>query len=177
MATPDFNVLFRSHGRELLRFLKHRLPTAEAAEDVAQEAFVRLLRLPAGNDLIDPRAVLFATAANLARDFGRRQRVAAVVDDSEALMGVIADPAPVPETVVADRQELARAIAVLDRLPERTRQAFEMHRLGGHTQTRIARELGVSTTLVWRMIHEAYAALRDELREYAEEKPGGDGEK
>lgn len=160
VLTLDFDLLFRRHGRDLLRFLRRRLSTAQAAEDVAQEAFVRLMRQPATTELRDPRAVLFTTAANLARDYGRHERVARTLDDPEPALAVIADPAPSAETAIGDQQDLARALAVLATLPDRTRIAFEMHRLGGFSQTEIARELGVSTTLVWRMIHEAYARLR-----------------
>ena len=43
----------------------------------------------------------------------------------------------------------------LDELPERTRMAFEMHRLGGFTLQQVAQSLGVSTSLVHQLVHDA----------------------
>ena len=59
------------------------------------------------------------------------------------------------------RVALARALA---QLPERTRAAFELHRLGGKTQREVAADLGISTTLVNFMIRDAMACCRDALR-------------
>jgi RNA polymerase sigma-70 factor (ECF subfamily) len=165
LASLDINWLFRRHGADLLRFLRRRVDCPEAAADIAQESFARLLRAAPSGELADPRAYLFTAAANLALDHRRHQRVSRVADDSDAALAALPDSAPSPETIAADRERLARAMAAMAELPERTRIAFEMHRLGGMTQTEIARELGVSVTVVWRMIHAAYAHLRDRLRE------------
>jgi RNA polymerase sigma-70 factor (ECF subfamily) len=46
--------------------------------------------------------------------------------------------------------------AALAELPERTRKAFELHRLDERTISDIAQELGLSTTRTWTLIREAY---------------------
>jgi RNA polymerase sigma-70 factor (ECF subfamily) len=48
-------------------------------------------------------------------------------------------------------------------LPERTRRAFELYRLGGLTQREVADELGISTALVNFMIRDALTCCRDAL--------------
>lgn len=164
MASIDFNGLFRRYAVELLGFTRRRVSSPEVAADLVQEAFVRVMRHPQPQELRDPRAYLFTTAANLALDHGRHARVARPADDSDAALRELVDPGPDPERAAAARQELALVQAALERLPERTRRVFEMSRFGGLSQPEIARALGVSTTLVWRMIHEAYAQLRDALR-------------
>jgi len=60
-----------------------------------------------------------------------------------------------PENLNIDHATLQRVADALDELPERTRYAFEMHRLHRVTQKEIARELGVSPTLVDFMVRDA----------------------
>lgn len=64
-----------------------------------------------------------------------------------------------PEQLAIGRQNLRIVDKVLEGLPDRTRRAFEMHRLTGFTQRDIARRLGVSATWVHFMVREASDAL------------------
>lgn len=165
-ATLDINGLFRRHRADLMRFLRRRVGCREDAADLVQECFVRLMGgASAATEVKDGAAYLFATAARLAIDHHRHASVARPAEDSDTVLGTMPAPAASPESTAAGRQDLARAMAALATLPDRTRLAFEMHRLEGRTQTEIAREMGVSVTVVWRMIHDGYAVLRAALSE------------
>ena len=61
------------------------------------------------------------------------------------------------------RQDLRLVADALSTLPERTRRAFELHRLDGLTQRAIADELGVSITLVNFMIRDALTRCAEAL--------------
>ena len=78
---------------------------------------------------------------------------------SAKIVAQVADPFPDPETVVYSRQCLARTAAALTTLPDRTRKAFELHRLSGRTIAQVAEELGLSTTRTWALIRDAYRHL------------------
>jgi RNA polymerase sigma factor (sigma-70 family) len=168
-VTIDFNGLFRRYAEDLLRFTRRRVSSPDVAADVVQEAFARILRHPEPRDVRDPRAYLFTTAANLALDHRRHEGIARVDEDGDAALREMADPTADPERAAAARQELLLIRRAFDRLPERTRLVFGMHRMEGMSQPEIARALGISTTLVWRMVHEAYDAMRDALRESGED--------
>ena len=68
-----------------------------------------------------------------------------------------------PDNVLAHREALTKVAAALAELPERTRRAFELHRVDGHTQKEIASMLGVSSTLVNFMIRDAHSHCRRAL--------------
>jgi hypothetical protein len=57
--------LFREHNEALVRFLLARLRSRQAALEVAQEAYVRLLSLDQPGAVSYLRSFLFKTAANL----------------------------------------------------------------------------------------------------------------
>src|ERR1700722_508841 len=67
--------LFGEHNAALIRFLLLRLHSYQAAREVAQEAYVRLLSLHEPGAVSYLRAFLFRTAANLAVDRQRREDV------------------------------------------------------------------------------------------------------
>jgi RNA polymerase sigma-70 factor, ECF subfamily len=67
--------LFRAHGDALYRFARVMVREPGDAEDVVQEAFVRLLHhLRCGGDRSNLKSWLFAVAANLSRDHLRRRK-------------------------------------------------------------------------------------------------------
>ncbi len=46
--------------------------------------------------------------------------------------------------------------AALAELPEKTRRAFELHRIEEMTVAEVAAELGLSRSRVWALVREAY---------------------
>lgn len=116
----DLQQLYREHYRSLVRFLYRRLGDQGRAEDLAQEAFVRAIEHRPDK----PRAWLFAVAANLARDEGRKSSVRRhhlTLIKAEAKSQ---PPEPGPE-VALERQEIVRRVrAALGMLGERDREAL-----------------------------------------------------
>src|SRR5882757_9445429 len=68
--------LFREHNEALVRFLALRLRSQQEAKEVAQGAYVRLLKLDQPGAVSFLRAFLFKTAANLAVDRIRHEQTA-----------------------------------------------------------------------------------------------------
>ncbi len=133
------------------------------AEDLVHDAFVKMLGLSPSDDIRNDKAYLARIARNLAIDEKRRQREVVTLGD-EALFA-LADPSPSPEKITADRQALAITMTAMRELPERTRKALEMHRLGEHTLQQIGKMLGISTALAGRLVLDGYRVVRDRLRE------------
>lgn len=134
--------LFREHNEALIRFLLLRLRSYQAAREVAQEAYVRLLSLHKPGAVSYLRAFLFRTAANLAIDRRRRDDI-----HSQALeLPLFHDFADVrtPERCVAGVQQIDRLQRYLAELPPKCQQAFIMNRFYGADFRVIGRELGVS---------------------------------
>lgn len=133
----------------------------DAAADLTQDTFLRVIaKRPADTTQNhNPKAYLYQAARNLGLNHQRREALIETVtlDNEEAAN--IADPAPSPEKVVYSRQCLVQTHQALSELPARTRQAFEMHRLGERTIAEVAEELGISTTRAWSLVRDAYRHL------------------
>lgn len=154
----DIHDLFKRHAQGIIRSLRRRGWTIDAAADITQDTFLRVIASPPSENLssYNPKAYLYQVSRNISTDLHRRERLGRIVDLDCEEFQEIADPAPTAETVVYHRQKLALVEQALSELPERTRRAFELHRLGELTIAEIARELGLSNTRTWTLIREAY---------------------
>ena len=131
------------------------------AEDVVQDAFFRLQSAPPITSSIKAQlSYLFQIVRNLAIDHYRKQALEQKYSgpEEEGLNVVIQGASP--ETSHINFSTLEHIADALTELPVRTRYAFEMYRLHGVPQKDIAKELGVSPTLVNFMIRDALVHCR-----------------
>jgi len=131
------------------------------AEDVVQDAFFRLagvqkLTLPLKAQV----NYVFRIVRNLAIDHYRKQAMEQKYAGSEEEGLNTVNHGDTPETTNLHQETLDIIDGALNQLPPRTRYAFEMYRLHGVQQKDIARELGVSPTLVNFMIRDALVHCR-----------------
>lgn len=153
--------LFREHNAALLRFVAARLGSDQEAKEVAQEAYVRLLRLHQPETISHLRAFLFKTAANLALDRlrarGRRPQIRSMHEAELAVFHLSPDRQIEGEESVAI---LGRALA---ELPFKCRKAFLLHRLHGLSRQEIGARLGIGERMVRLYLARALEHLRYRL--------------
>ena len=131
------------------------------AEDVVQDAFFRLQSAPQITSSLKAQlSYLLQIVRNLAIDHYRKQTLELKYSgpEEEGLNVVIQGASP--ETSHINFSALESIAQALSELPPRTRYAFEMYRLHGVPQKDIAKELGVSPTLVNFMIRDALVHCR-----------------
>lgn len=74
MTTEELELAFRAHSTELRSFLHRQLRNPEAAADLAQETYLRLLRQPPRKPVLNLRGFIFKIARNLAIDHARSRQ-------------------------------------------------------------------------------------------------------
>lgn len=147
----SFDALYRRIQPQLVRYLDRLTGDADAAEDIAQEAFIRLLRQPELPEN-EARLWLFTVATNLVRDRGRM---------ASRRRRLLAD-GPVPRPSSPDRpdealergEDVQRVRAALDQLNERDRQMLLM-RQEGFQYSEIATAVQVAPGSVGTLIARA----------------------
>ena len=156
--------LFQAQSASLLKYLTSRFRDREDAAEIAQEAWLRMYRLEHPEHLENPRAFLFQMASNLGVDRARHSTIAQRFSRRE-LASVRTDSHPSAELSVAAQESLRLIDDALLELPEQCRAAFILNRGRDLTYPEIARELGVSTSMVEKYIIRALRHLRDKLSE------------
>jgi len=124
----SLNASFGSHNEALVRFLLARLRSRQAALEVAQEAYVRLLSLDEPGAVSYLRSFLFKTAANLAVDRLRRDDVHARATDHRCFTNL-----PMRERPSAwwQARRKLKTDAVGKSMPPKCRRAFILNRFYG----------------------------------------------
>ncbi|RII76190.1 sigma-70 family RNA polymerase sigma factor [Pseudomonas monteilii] len=157
---------FQEHYDDLLQFLTRRMSDRQRAADVAQETYLKLVKIDEqALPVLHARSFIFRVAGNLAIDALRReQRLAASHDDCDGA-GELACPAPAPEAMLLARERLQILDDALLKLPDNARQALLLNRVEGLTQAQIAQRLGVSESMVAKYIGQALRHCRDWLKQ------------
>ena len=153
------NIYTQSYA-DLTRFLRRLCGDPALAEDLAQEAGMRLVAAMRQEAVAHPRAFLFHVAANLARDQLRRRVVAQqhadMQDEHEAAAGA--------DQVAAVQQEVALVSNAIAALPARARAVLQLARIEGYSQKEIAARLGITPKTVENHLTRALARLTARLR-------------
>lgn len=155
MTTKDgLQALFVAERSSVLRFFRRKTRSHTLAEDLSQDAFLRLAAVEHGS-IANPAAYLRRVSANLATDVmranRRRRLTGAEIDD---LLDV-ADSAADPEAQVIARDMVRRVLAALAELPARRRDILLASRLEGVPHRRLAEIHGVSIRTVEIEIRKA----------------------
>lgn len=137
------------------------------AEDVVQEAFLRLHRQ--FGDVQSPRRWLYRTVHNLALNQLRqtaRTRVASATErDGGVLDAVVeaADPQPLPDEQIARMEGIGQVRLGLAGLDERSRELLRLKFNEELSYKEISERTGLTTGHVGYLLHHAIKALAGEL--------------
>lgn len=136
------------------------------AEDLVQEAWLRFDAATRGRFLDDTTGYLYRIVRNLALDSKRQiARESSLTGASDYDVAVQTHPSdsPDPETVAVYKDDYAILIQALSELPERTRIACEMHRVGGAKLREIADYLDISVPLAHKLVTDGINHCRERL--------------
>jgi RNA polymerase sigma factor (sigma-70 family) len=164
MAVPfrgRFEEFFDASYPFLQRYLDRLTGDPDLSADLAQEAFVRLLRR--GSFPEEPRAWLVSVAMNLLRNAhartSRRRRLL-TLERGAGLHGAAAPSAP---EQMEKRERAARVRRVLNELPERDRSLLLL-RAEGYSYRELAVALDINETSVGTLLLRARSAFEKALR-------------
>jgi RNA polymerase sigma-70 factor (ECF subfamily) len=140
--------------------LRKRGRRRDEAEDLVQEAFVRLLAyLDHGSRIVQPEAFIARAAINLSVDRSRRERAHLFEDRTIEELDLPAAAAS-PQEQVESLECVQQVKAILDaRLGERARTVFFLHCFDGMTYDEIARRIRMSRRTVEKDLAKAITVL------------------
>jgi RNA polymerase sigma-70 factor (ECF subfamily) len=149
------------HFGRLVKAWRRRGRSQEEAEDLIQEAFLRLHEYSRACEVRDEEAFLARTVSNLAINEYHRKRTAGypgeTLEELERSASLI-DSGPGPERVLAAQQRLDEIAEMLRAASERTCAIFIAQR-SGYTYDEIAASLGISERTVQKHIARAMFLL------------------
>jgi RNA polymerase sigma-70 factor (ECF subfamily) len=147
------------NGR-LTRFLERRVRSPVDAQDLAQEVYLRLMRVEQLDLIEQPQAYLYRVASNIAAEWRMRasQSRPHVAEELDGLVELTT-----PETLAegaVDAREFDEALRALNPI---ARAIVFLKLRDDMTHEEIARHLGLTSRMVRRHLASGYAELRRRL--------------
>jgi RNA polymerase sigma-70 factor (ECF subfamily) len=131
------------HEADLRARLRRMAVPEEEISDIVQDAYLKISNLASVTHILNGRGYFFSTARNMLLDRIRRERIVRIDSMTEMESLTLVDEDPGPERRVSARLELERVRRLIDALPDRCRQIFELRRIQGVSQREISQRLGV----------------------------------
>lgn len=151
---------FLDHYHELIGTWTRKLRSRQQAEDLAHDAFVRVLESEQAA-VAQPRAYLHQTARNIAVDGYRREDRRQSLEQHALELTAQADGDP---EAFMNALQLADSVErALAELPLNCRKVFIWQKLEGLTQAEIAERMGLSRNMVEKYMIRTLRHLREHL--------------
>ena len=164
MTTPDWSRQIAAWADEwhddLVKFLVRRSATPADAQDLAQEVYLRLLRVDRLDLVRQPRSYLLRIAANLLHEWRLKARQNQL-HRSDLLETLPSQDDPQADTVAALRAR--RLSTELARLSGPARIALVMQVRDGLSYEEIAARMNVTPRMTKRYLLAAFSQLRSRL--------------
>jgi len=160
---PDLTNLYQNYSRALRLFVLTMVKSEQIAEEIAQESYLRILKVRNKEKIENPKAYLFRTASNLSKDFLRRRALRVIDGDIDAEDDRIAPDSPSPEELLIYNQTKEKLELLLMTIPLKARQVFYLRRYEGRSMTFIADELNISERMVYKHMRNALQILANGL--------------
>ncbi|HVO81979.1 MAG TPA: sigma-70 family RNA polymerase sigma factor [Terriglobales bacterium] len=170
-----FSYLVQKYRRPMVSFMFRTARNAAAAEDLAQEVFLRVYRSRENYEASAKFTTwLYRIATNLAVNYTRdtrHERAENVVslDEADEITGLTLDVPDASLTVEEAMVRQERMAAIRQRvqaLPERQRMAVIMHKYQQMDYRQIADVLKLSESATKSLLFRAYETLRTQLQEF-----------
>ena len=136
------------------------------AEDILQDAYLRLQHYPTLTEIENPRAFIFRIVANLVIDYQRKCSQRMVHENDEEVLHSLVDNNAEPDEQCLTLQRLDIINLALAQLPDKCREAFYLHRIEGYSHTEIAQQLQISPSMVAKHLFKAMTHCRDRLKNH-----------
>lgn len=157
-----FSGFFRSHAKSLRNYLYYKFGNEEQAEDVTQEAFIKLWE---NCDKVPPekaKSFLYTVANNTSLNHIAHQKVVLEYEKKSNISGT--DNLS-PEFILEEEQFKNKLQTAIGNLSEAQRTAFLLHRVEGKKYHEIAEMLGITVKAVEKRLHIALTQLRKEIEQ------------
>jgi RNA polymerase sigma-70 factor, ECF subfamily len=170
-----FAYLVQKYRRPMVSFMYRMAHNSAAAEDLAQEVFLRVYR---SRQSYEPSAKfttwLYRIATNLAVNYVRdtrheRPEVMVSVDEPDQETGLtmdVRDASLTAEEAILRRERMSAIRQRVQALPERQRMAVIMHKYQQMDYRQIAQILKLSESATKSLLFRAYETLRVQLKDF-----------
>lgn len=154
-----FETIFNDYAEDIKRFLYFKFGDLETAEDVMQDAFVKLWQNCKTTEYKTVKSLLYTIANNLFLNIKKHEKV--VIKNQKFL--IKDDNFESPEFLLEEKEFLNKVENVLESLTEKQREVFLLSRIEDKKYKEIAEMLNISVKAVEKRMHKALMVVREKI--------------
>jgi RNA polymerase sigma factor (sigma-70 family) len=156
--------LAHSQGVKLRRFFSFRVRNPADIQDLTQEVFLRMLRIPDHDAIRSPEAYLFTVALHVAQQHAMQDSATPPAEQADELLAQLpATPDADPLLQAHSAQCLEAFTRALEQLSPKVCATFVLHRQYGLTLKEISRELRISFPMAKKYLAKALQRIHQHL--------------
>lgn len=155
-----FSNFFRKNANALRNFLFYKFGNLSEAEDITQEAFIKLWQNCDEVPLEKAKSYIYTIATNSSLNVKTHEKVILKYQKNNVNEDRFNEN---PEFLLEETQFKEKLLTAIENLNETQRVAFLMHRIDGKKYAEIAEILNISIKAVEKRIHIALTELRKEF--------------
>jgi RNA polymerase sigma factor (sigma-70 family) len=164
MPPSFYEHILVDHQEELRRFILRKVNCPDATQDIFQDTYLRYAHYPDKSQIQNHRAFIFKIAANLVTDHirqnGVRERHHA--EDPDAIDSVFFPENRQPEQLASQQERLRHWAQAVMELPPRCREVFILVKFKELTHPQVARQMGISVSMVDKHLSHALKVLQQQ---------------
>ncbi|MCK8522094.1 sigma-70 family RNA polymerase sigma factor [Aquimarina sp. D1M17] len=156
----NFRMIFENHSKVILNFVYYKCGDMQQAEDITQEAFVKLWKNCSKVLFGKAKSFLMKVAQNAFLNEVRHQKVL-LKYNKQSFSSIKFDYSP--EFLMEEKEFMIKLERCIAELPQKQRVVFLLSRKDNKTYREIAEIIGLSQKAVERRMHLALLELREKL--------------
>lgn len=161
-----FEKLFQKYHKKLYVFLFQLLHSKEDAEEIVQEAFIKIWeKREEFKEEHSFNSFLFTIAKNSFLNLNRKKINRRVIDNHLDFVEVTSSVNTDDYVIFQETKDILNLI--INDLPPKRKEIFLLRRIEGLTRKEIAKELGISVITVDSQLTKANTYLKDQLKKYS----------
>lgn len=155
-AEQVYKSIFDEHAEHLRNFLVYKGCSVQRAEDIVQEAYIKLWENCSKVEVAKAKSYLFTVSNNIFLNEVKHQKVRLKFEDTVKNT----NDNQSPQFLLEEKEFKLRLESAIKQLPDNQRIVFLMNRLDKKTYQEIAESLEVSVKTIEKRMHKALLALR-----------------
>ncbi|WP_417351028.1 RNA polymerase sigma factor [Flavobacterium alkalisoli] len=156
-----FTGFFKTHARSLRNYLYYKFGDGDLADDITQEAFIKLWQNCA--DVRHPKSFIYTVAKNSALNHTANKKVIMAYTKNNPAKET---DYQAPDYLMEEEEFRKKFEKALSELTEAQRTALLLHRVEGKKYREIAEMLEISVKAVEKRIHGALVALSEKIENF-----------
>ncbi len=154
-----FENIFTTYAKDLKRFLYFKTQDMDLAEDIMQDAFVKLWNNCEKVSYTKAKSFLFTVAKNMFLNVIKHKKV--VIEHQKYNLRISNNETP--EFIMIEKEFLIKIEETISSLPKKQREVFLLNRIEKKKYKEIAEMLDISVKAVEKRMHFALKEMRDKI--------------